>query len=133
MWLKIIGWAILIHIILITLSFIEVFIYSILINPGQDQSVYDSHAQLSAPYISIILGIPLFYIVARRMAKKHPGLEIRIAIWLAFSYMVLDFLILIPFQIDWSSHWWIFLLSFGTKLFAAHWGARSVLNRPTIS
>ena len=56
LWLKLIGWAILSHIILIAISFIEVFIYSIIVNPGQEESVYNEHAAQSAPYVAIIFG-----------------------------------------------------------------------------
>ena len=126
-WLKLVGWAFLTHIILFSLSYLEVFLYSILINPGQQQAVYEQHALVSAPYVAIILGIPLFYLVARWLAKGYAGLELQIGIWLAILYIILDLIILIPLQVDWSAHWWIFLLSFLTKLGAAYWGARSMV------
>ena len=130
-WLRLLGWAALAHIILLALSFLEVFIYSFLINPGQDQSFYEAHARISAPYVAILLGIPLFYLIARNLARKY-GLEIRIGIWLAVFYVILDFLMLIPNPIDWSAHWWIFLLSFLTKLGAALWGSLSVRKRKKV-
>jgi hypothetical protein len=36
-WLKILGWAILIHVILIVLSILEVVVYSTIINTGHEQ------------------------------------------------------------------------------------------------
>ena len=58
--LKLIGLAILTMIILVGISFLEVAIYSYVINPGQDASVYDAHAMDSAPYISAIFGFIIF-------------------------------------------------------------------------
>lgn len=41
---KLIGLATLTMITLVVLSFIEVTVYSYLINPGQNESVYEAHA-----------------------------------------------------------------------------------------
>ena len=121
-WLRIIGWALLIHIILIALSFIEVFIYSAFINPGHDQAFYNAHAMQSAPYVAIIAGIPVFFFVARWFARKWPDKKISIALGLSMAYIVIDLLVLIPYGVDFGSHALVFFLSFGTKLLAAFAG-----------
>ncbi len=126
LWLKLIGWALLCHIILISLSFIEVFIYSIIVNPGQEESIYTEHATKSAPYVAIILGIFLFYLVARFLAKKTSPKRLLIALALPVLYVVIDLAILIPFGVDWGEHFMVFILSFGTKLIFAMIGAFSV-------
>lgn len=122
--LKTIVWAIISHVILIALSFVEVFIYSILINPGQEESVYSDHASVSAPYVAIIGGIFLFLFIARRLAKKHP--EEKKLIWIALPtfYVIFDLMILIPYGVDWGDHWLAFSLSFGTKFLSAFVGTR---------
>lgn len=55
--LKLIGLAILTMATLIIISFIEVALYSYFVNPGQEFSVYEAHAQISAPYVSGILAL----------------------------------------------------------------------------
>ena len=62
--LKLIGLTILTMIVLVILSFLEVAVYSYLINPGQEQSVYEAHANTSAPYISGIFGFIVFFFVS---------------------------------------------------------------------
>ena len=123
-WLKIIGWALLIHIILIALSFIEVFVYSLLFNPGQEEQVYEAHAQLSAPYISIIFGMPVFYFVAMFLAKKISLKSMQIAFGLPLIYILFDLTMLIPYEVDWEKHIWVFLISFGTKILCSYFGAK---------
>jgi len=124
-WLKLIGWSVLIHIFLVALSFVEVYLYSILINPGQDQSIYELHAQQSAPYISILFGIPFFYFVSRKLAKKASIPVQWIGVSLPIVYMILDAMILLAFQIDWSEHGLVFFISFVTKLGASYLGAKA--------
>jgi len=63
--LKLIGLAMLTMITLVIISFLEVAVYSYLINPGHEQSVYEAHANNSAPYISGIFGFIVFFLVAR--------------------------------------------------------------------
>ncbi len=49
--LKLIGLALLTMITLVIISFLEVAVYSYLINPGQENSVYEAHAEFSAPFV----------------------------------------------------------------------------------
>ncbi|MEM7087435.1 MAG: hypothetical protein AAF489_14710 [Bacteroidota bacterium] len=126
LWLKLIGWAVLVHVILITISFIEVFIYSMIINPGQDQSVYNDHTAKSAPIVAIVFGIILFFLVARLLAKKRSDKRTFIGLMLAIFYIIIDLLVLIPFGVDWGKHYLVFILSFGTKLLAGFAGAYTI-------
>ena len=121
-WLKIIGWAILTHIILIAISFLEVFLYS-LINPGHENSFYEEHAQVSAPYISIIFGFILFFLVARQLCKQAPDHWIAIVLLLPILYIILDFLMLLGYDVDWGEHLLVFMASFLSKALGAYLGA----------
>ncbi len=123
-WLKIIGWAILIHIILIVISILEVFIYS-QINSGHEHSFYEEHAKISGPYISIIFGFILFFFVARLLAKSRQDKKFIIALLLPFIYTILDFLMLHFSGVDWAEHFWIFTISFLFKTLGAVLGAFS--------
>jgi hypothetical protein len=123
-WFKVIGWAILVHVILIMLSIAEVFVYSIVFNPGQDQKTYEAHAQVSAPYVSILLGIPVFYLITRLIFSKNGDKKSEILYGLPAIYIVLDIAMLIPYDIDWIGHLWVFALSFGTKFLSTYAGMR---------
>lgn len=122
-WLKILGWAILVHIILIAISFLEVFIYSALINPGQEQTIYDAHAEASGPWISMIFGFILFLFICRSLGIGRPGKEMGIALALTIIYVITDALILTAASVDWTAHYQLFILSFVVKTIGAVIGA----------
>lgn len=123
-WLKVVGGAILAHVILITLSIAEVFVYSIVFNPGQDHKTYEAHAQVSAPYVSILFGIPVFYLITRMLFSKNGDKKSEVLYGLPAIYIMLDIAMLIPYQIDWMGHLWVFALSFGTKFLGTYAGVR---------
>jgi len=127
-WLKIIGWAILIHIILIVISVLEVTIYAMIINPDQEQVVYEQHAQLTAPFITIILGIILFFFIARILVHKRYAKRKLIGIALPLTYIILDIFILVISGTDWAKLYLVFIISFLTKFLASYIGAISLKN-----
>jgi glucan phosphoethanolaminetransferase (alkaline phosphatase superfamily) len=124
LWLKLFGWAIVVHIILIGLSILEVYLYSLLFNQNQPQQVYESHAKVSAPYISLIFGLPVFFIIARFLGKKNPNAFWTIALGFPLLYILLDLIMLIPYHIDWGKEYWRFIRSFGTKILGSYLGVR---------
>ena len=119
--LKIIMWAFLLHIILITLTIFEVFIYSTFINSGHDSQFYEAHAQKSGPYVAIIIGFILTYVIALRLAKKNPAEKGLICIGIPVGYIALDIIILLLMSgTDLSGSAWIFGISYTTKLLAGY-------------
>ena len=110
-WLKLLGWAILIHIILIVLSILEVVAYSTIINPGHEQSFYEQHAQTTAPYISIIFGIILFFFISRLLVKKRYDNRQVIALALPITYIIIDIVIMQLSDTDWGQQYFIFIIS----------------------
>ncbi|MGB5372003.1 MAG: hypothetical protein WBN18_16360 [Flavobacteriaceae bacterium] len=125
-WLKLLGWAILIHIILIVLSILEVVAYSTIINPGHEQSFYEQHAQTTAPYISIIFGIILFFFISRLLVKKRYDKRQVIALALPITYIIIDIIIMLLSNTDWGQQYLAFIVSFVTKILASYIGATSV-------
>ena len=100
---------------LVLISFLEVAVYSYLINPGQDPLVYDAHANDSAPYISGIFGFIIFFLVARYWKRKgldHVG---KLAILYPLIYILLDILIITTAGVNWSDFIIIFLLANAAK------------------
>lgn len=57
-----IGVAVMIHVILITLFFLEIFIYSTIINLGHTKKLFESHATITAPYVATITWFVLIYL-----------------------------------------------------------------------
>ncbi|HKR03744.1 MAG TPA: hypothetical protein VJY62_03845 [Bacteroidia bacterium] len=115
-WLKLIGVAFLLHIALILLSILEVTIYSYLIVPGKDGAFYQAHAEISGPWISGIFGSLFIFLLVRRFIKQNNGRFLTYTIALPFIYIIMDILMLLPFQINWNEHLPVFLLANGAKV-----------------
>ncbi len=120
--LKLIGLTILTMIVLVILSFLEVAVYSYLINPGQEQSVYEAHANTSAPYISGIFGFIVFFFVVRYWKKKEYSNVFKLAMLFPLIYVLLDIIIISAFGVKWSDFILIFALANTAKFLGSYLG-----------
>jgi|GEM_PF-1138359 len=121
--LKLTGLAILTMITLIILSILEVTLYSYVINPGQGVSVYEAHAESSAPFISGIFGFVIFFLVARYWKKKKYQNLFELIILFPLIYVLLDLLILLlAATVQWSDIILIFTLANGAKFLGSYLG-----------
>lgn len=121
--LKLIGLSLLAMITLVIISFIEVALYSFLVNPGLENSAYEAHAQVSAPYISGIFGFIIFFLVARYWKKKAFENVARWVVLYPLTYVLLDLtMILLIGGVEWSSFALIFALANGAKFLGAYLG-----------
>lgn len=120
LFLKIAGWAVLLHVVLIGLTILEVFVYSTFVNREQDSHVYEEHAEQSGPYIGIIVGFILTYILLLNLTKKGHEEKRKICIGIPIVYIVIDIIILIISGADLSSNLLVFGISYATKLLAGY-------------
>lgn len=120
--LKLIGLAILAMIILVIISFLEVAVYSYLINPGKDQSIYETHANFSAPYISGIFGFILFFLVSRYWTKKEYPNVFKLAILFPLIYILMDIVIITVVGVKWSDFILIFAIANTSKFLGSYLG-----------
>ena len=118
-WLKLIGVAFLLHIVLILLSILEVAIYSYLIVPGKDEAFYKGHAEISGPWISGVFGSLFIFLIVRRFIKKNNGHCLTYTIAFPFIYIIMDILVLLPFQINWEEHLPVFVIANGAKIISS--------------
>lgn len=105
------------------LFFLFMVLYSYVIDPGHEESYYQTAANRFGPYASIIGGIPVFFIagvVTRRFLGER-ALKVAIAAW--SIYVAIDLAILFA-----AGQFTAFLphivVSFATKLGAIYLGAR---------
>lgn len=120
---KLIGLALLTMVVLILLSFLEVAIYSYLINPGHDEAFYEAHAFESAPWISAIFGFVIFFLVARYWKRKGYSNLPRLIILFPVVYVLLDIVVITTAGAgQWSSFIWIFLIANGAKFLGSFAG-----------
>ncbi len=93
-WFKLIGTAILLHVVLILISIIEVVIYSYIISPGKDQDFYSTHANITGPWISGIFGSLFMFLLVKRFLKRFSRQQLRYAIGLPAIYLAIDLILL---------------------------------------
>ena len=120
--LKLIGLAILTMITLVLISFLEVAVYSYIINPGQVESVYEAHANTSAPYISGIFGFIIFFLVARYWKKKEYHNVFKLVILFPLIYVLLDIIIITAAGVKWSDFILIFAIANTAKFLGSYLG-----------
>jgi hypothetical protein len=120
--LKLIVLAMMTMITLVMISFLEVEVYSYLINPGHEQSVYEAHANTSAPYISGIFGFIVFFLIARYWKKKEYPNVFKLAILFPLIYVLLDIIIITSAGVKWSDFILIFAIANTAKFIGCYLG-----------
>jgi hypothetical protein len=120
--LKLIGLAILTMITLVIISVLEVTVYSYVINPGKEASVYDAHAMESAPYISGIFGFIIFFLLARYWKKKGYANAFKLSNLFPLVYLLMDIVIVLAAQVDWATYALIFIIANGAKFLGSYLG-----------
>ena len=121
-WVWIVPAALAVMVINVAIHILYVVAYSYLINPGQDAAHYQAHAQSSAPYSSIFVGMPLMFLVCRWVGKKFAArfsVTAALLVWLV--YFLIDMTALV-FAGELSRLALLFVISFVTKLAAAYLG-----------
>jgi len=121
--LKLVGLALLVMITLVAISILEVALYSYLVNPGQETSAYEAHAESSAPFISGIFGFIVFFLIARHWKKKGYHNVFQLIILFPLVYVALDIVVLLLAGTEqWSSFILIFILANGAKFLGSYLG-----------
>ncbi len=121
-WVWIIPAAIAVLVINVAIHVLYMVAYYHLINPGQDTAHYQAHAELSAPYSSIFVGMPLMFFVCRWIGKKFAArfsVTAALLVWLV--YFLIDITVLV-FAGEFSRLALLFVISFITKFAAAYLG-----------
>ena len=130
--LKLIGLAVLVMITLIIISILEVTFYSYVINPGHDVSVYEAHAEFSAPYVSGIFGFIIFFLIARYWTKKEYPDTFKLIILFPLIYVLLDIVvILLAGTVQSSDFILILILANGAKFLGSYLGYKLTTNTQT--
>ena len=92
----IIGAAILVLVVNVAVSILYIAIYSYLINAGHDEQYYQEYAKTAAPYSSIVVGMPLMFLMCWRVASWWEvdfAVKAALLVWLV--YAVIDVLVLV--------------------------------------
>jgi hypothetical protein len=125
--LKLVGLALMTMTVLVLISFLEVAVYSYVINPGQEESIYEAHATLSAPYISAIFGFIIFFLVSRFWRKKQFLNLSKLIFLFPLVYALLDIIIITAAGVNWSDFVIIFTLANASKFLGSFLGAKVMI------
>jgi hypothetical protein len=121
-WVWIIPAAIAVLVTNVAIHILYVVAYSYLINPGRDAAFYQAHAELSAPYSSIVVGMPLMFLACRWVARRFEArLSVTAALLVWLVYFLIDITALV-FAGEIGRLALLFVISFVTKLAAGYLG-----------
>lgn len=121
-WAAAVGAAFLAEVVLIGAAFGWVALYSHVIAPGQPVAEYQAYAMRASPWVSIVVGLPLFFLLARALARPSA------TAWVMFvTYLLLDgaLFLLLPPASGAPMPWSLVLLSYGSKALATAVGAHT--------
>jgi hypothetical protein len=119
-WKKVFGGIAAAEVVLVAAAFLWVAVYSHLIAPGQEMNAYRQYAQVASPWVSVIVGVPVFFLLGRWLKSR------RAAMLLFGLFLALDMVLIavIPAPTPGPLPLALFAASYATKLAALLAGAR---------
>lgn len=128
-WWLAVPFALGVMVVNVLISVVYVVVYSYLIDPGHDEAYYQAHAQVAAPYSSIIAGIPLMFLAGRWIGGKFSkGNSVKAALLTWLVYFLID-LAIVALVGALAQIALLFAVSFSTKFVAAYLGGLSAGRR----
>lgn len=107
----------------IAAAFAWVALYSYLIHPGETPAFYERYAQGAAPWVSLLAGTPIFYLVCRWIGSRVPSRAWPTAMALFGMFVLVD--LALTLSVSLSPRLLVFVAaSYLLKLVACHLGAR---------
>jgi hypothetical protein len=117
----------------IAAAFAWVAFYSYLVHPGETQAFYQRYAQVSGPWVSLLAGTPIFYLVCRWIGSRVPSQAWATAMALFGLFVVVDGALMLP-ALPLPPRLLAFTAaSFLLKLVACHLGGRSAAARNEVA
>src|SRR6185436_18661193 len=103
-----------------------VAIYSYLINPGHDLPYYQKHAEFASPIVSVVVGIPYFFLACRWVGRKAGTRAVATGLWVWFIVFMIDMLLILVAGLN--AYVGVMLaISHVTKMLAAYFGGKAAL------
>ncbi len=120
-WGLALGGALAAEAALVAAAIAWVTIYSYMVRPGQSPAFYRQYALLSGPWVSLITGVPVFYLAGRLIAKTWPTAMVLFGVYLLIDVTALTLLA----GANPNLTLWRVAVSYLLKLLACHFGAKS--------
>lgn len=121
--------TILAELTLIVLSIVCVAVYSYAIHPGETPEFYSAFAKVSAPWVSLLAGGPVFFLIARGIRRRAPSAALGTAIAMVGFYLAIEIPILLLWPADSSGTLPFVIGGFVIKAASAWLGAGGIAAR----
>ena len=124
-WGAALGGMLLAEIGQIVATFAWVALYSYLVHPGETQAFYERYAQVAGPWVSLLAGTPIFYLVCRWIGSRVPSRAWPTAMALFSLFVLVDFALILAAGTRSPRILGFVAASYLLKLLACHLGGRS--------
>ena len=114
---------------MIALSIICVAVYSYAIHTGETPEFYSEFAKVSGPWVSLIAGGPVFFLIARWIRRRAPSAAFATAMTMAGLYLAIEIAVLLLWPGDTSGTIPFVIGGFVLKLAGAWFGAGGIATR----
>jgi hypothetical protein len=118
-----IGSTIIAEVAMIALSVLCVAVYSYTIHTGESQEFYNAFAQASGPWVSLITGGPVFYLIARWIRRRAPMAAPRTAMAMCGLYLAIEVAVILAWPGDTSGVLPFMIGGMAVKVAGAWFGA----------
>jgi hypothetical protein len=118
------------QITMIVISIICVAVYSYAIHTGETQEFYSEFARASGPWVSLITGGPVFFLIARWIRRRAPSAAFGTAMAMAGSYFLIEIAVLLSWPTDATAALPFMIGAFIPKVAGAWLGANGIVTRP---
>jgi hypothetical protein len=124
-WGMALGGVLVAEVGLIACAFAWVAIYAYLLHPGEPEAFYQQYAMRASPWVSVVMGVPVFYFICRWIGSRSPAKAWPTAMALYGIYLLID-LPLALFGGDNPTITPMFIVTnYLVKFLACHFGGRS--------
>ena len=132
-WPAAFGGMLLAEVAQIAAAFAWVAFYSYFIHPGETQEFYERYAQASGPWVSLIAGTPIFYLVCRWIGSRDPARAVPTALALFGFLVVVDFPLVLAAGALTPRILGFVASSYLLKLLACYLGGRSAARKEVLA
>ena len=128
-WPAALGGTLLSLVVLIASAFAWVALYSYLVHPGESPAFYQRYAVRASPWVSLVLGFPVFYLVCRWIGSRSPSRAWPTAMGIFAIYLLLDLpLVLLGGDNPTVTPLYL-IVNYLLKFLGCHFGGRSAARR----
>ena len=128
-WGAVLGGMLVAEIAQIAAAFAWVALYSYLVHPGETPAFYQRYAQVAAPWVSLLAGTPIFYLVCRWIGSRAPSRAWPTAMALFGIFVLVDLALMLAAGTPSPRILGFVAASYFLKLLACHLGGRSAARR----